>query len=98
VTADDVDARVLERRVLERRVLESRVLELLARTLATAPADPALDLVAAGLLDSLALVELMVAVEQEFQITLAPEELEIDRFRTAAALAALVQSHLEAHP
>lgn len=88
MTAENVDA----------QVLEIRVLEILARTLATAPTDPAADLLASGLLDSLALVELMVAVEQEFQITLAPEDLEVDRFRSASALAALVQSHLEAHP
>jgi D-alanine--poly(phosphoribitol) ligase subunit 2 len=70
-----------------------RLREILARTLGTAPPDPETDLVQSGLLDSLALVELLVGVEQEFAITFLPEELEIERFRSLAALAELVDSH-----
>jgi methoxymalonate biosynthesis acyl carrier protein len=70
-----------------------RLRDILARTLGTAPPDPETDLVQSGLLDSLALVELLVAVEQAFAITLSPEELEIERFRSLGALAELVDSH-----
>jgi acyl carrier protein len=51
------------------------------------------DLVETGVLDSLAFVELLVAVEEEFQIRFAPEELDIERFRSVGALVELVESH-----
>jgi D-alanine--poly(phosphoribitol) ligase subunit 2 len=55
----------------------------------TAPAADA-DLIDAGLLDSLALVELLFAIEQELGTQIPPDRLEIDRFRTLERLAALV--------
>jgi acyl carrier protein len=70
-----------------------RLRDILARTLDTDVPDPETDLVQSGLLDSLALVELLVAVEQEFSITFAPDELEIERFRSLRALGELVDSH-----
>ena len=48
------------------------------------------DLIEGGVLDSLALVELLVAIEQEFRIVVPAERLEIERFRTLARLAELV--------
>jgi acyl carrier protein len=76
-----------------REETSERLRDILARTLGTSPPDPETDLVASGALDSLALVELLVAVEQEFSIMFAPDELEIERFRSLAALAELVDSH-----
>ena len=78
---------------MTRDATAERLRDILARTLGTAPPDPETDLVQSGLLDSLALVELLVAVEQEFAITFAPDELEIERFRSLGALAQLVESH-----
>ena len=78
---------------MTREETAERLRDILARTLGTSPPDPETDLVASGALDSLALVELLVAVEQEFSITFAPDELQIDRFRSLAALAELVDSH-----
>jgi methoxymalonate biosynthesis acyl carrier protein len=69
-----------------------RLRDILARTVGTDVPDPETDLVQLGLLDSLALVELLVAVEQEFSITFAPDELEIERFRSLRALGDLVDS------
>jgi acyl carrier protein len=71
----------------------ARLRDILAGTLGSAVSDPDTDLVQSGLLDSLALVELLVAVEQEFSITFAPDELEIERFRSVRTLAELVDSH-----
>lgn len=54
---------------------------------APAPTD---DLIEAGFLDSLALVQLVFAIEQEFAIEIPPDQLEVDRFRTLERLAELV--------
>lgn len=53
-------------------------------------ASPDTDLIDAGLLDSLALVELIFQIEQRFAIDLALEELEVDNFRTLARLSASI--------
>ncbi len=70
-----------------------RLRDIVMHTLDVSPPAPETDLVETGALDSLALVELLVAVEQDFGIRFAPEELEIERFRSLAALAELVDSH-----
>jgi acyl carrier protein len=44
------------------------------------------DLIEGGLLDSLALVELIFAIEREFGVTIPLEELEIDSFRSVASI------------
>jgi acyl carrier protein len=54
---------------------------------APAPSDDLLD---GGRLDSLALVELLLAIEQEFAIEIPAELLEADRIRTLERLAELV--------
>ena len=48
------------------------------------------DLIEAGLLDSLALVELLFEIEQRFAVDLALEELDIENFRTLDRLAAVI--------
>lgn len=73
-----------------------RLRELLLRTLGSAPPAADVDLVETGAIDSLALVELLVAIEHEFGIRFASEELEIERFRSLDALTELVGSHLGA--
>lgn len=78
---------------MTRNETAERLRDILAHTLGTAPPDPETDLVESNLLDSLALVELLVAVEQEFSITFSPDELEIERFRSLKALAELVDAH-----
>jgi acyl carrier protein len=70
-----------------------RLRGIVSRTLAISPPQTDTDLVETGVLDSLALVELLVAVEEQFGIRFAPEELEIERFRSVAALVELVESH-----
>ena len=54
------------------------------------PPDPDADLLEGGVLDSLALVELLFAIEQELGIVVPAEKLEVERFRTLARLAELV--------
>jgi acyl carrier protein len=52
--------------------------------------DPEVDLVASGLLDSLALVTLLFELEQAFAIQLPLETLDVEDFRTLARIAGLV--------
>ena len=54
------------------------------------PPGPDLDLVDGGLLDSLALVELLFAIEQELGVEIPAGRLEVARFRTLASIAELV--------
>ncbi len=54
------------------------------------PPDLDADLIEGGVLDSLALVELLFAIEQELGIVVPAERLEIERFRTLARLAELL--------
>ncbi len=70
-----------------------RLRGIISRALGVPPPNTDTDLVETGVLDSLGLVELLVAVEEEFQIRFAPEELEIDRFRSVGALVELVEAH-----
>jgi acyl carrier protein len=53
------------------------------------------DLIEGGLLDSLALVELIFAIEREFGVTIPLEDLEIDSFRSVASIAGFVDGAAE---
>jgi acyl carrier protein len=48
------------------------------------------DLIEAGYIDSLALVELLFAIEREFAVTVPLDELEIDNFRSVRRISELV--------
>jgi acyl carrier protein len=67
-----------------------QVRTLFADVVGTEPPDDDADLIAAGLNDSLALVELLLALEQRIGIEIPMEMLDIERFRTIERLAALV--------
>jgi acyl carrier protein len=54
------------------------------------PPAPDDDLIAGGLIDSLALVELLLAIERRLSIEIPTELLDVERFRTLERLAALV--------
>jgi D-alanine--poly(phosphoribitol) ligase subunit 2 len=59
------------------------------------PADDT-DLVETGLLDSLALVELLFAIEQRFGVDLSLGELDIENFRSVERIAAFLTTQLPA--
>jgi acyl carrier protein len=77
-------------------VVVERVLRLFGDELSIDVASPTTDLIETGLLDSLALVELIAAIEQEFQLDVALDALEIDAFRSVESIAAFVEG-LEAN-
>jgi acyl carrier protein len=76
---------------MEREVVVERVLRLFGDELSIDVASPTTDLIETGLLDSLALVEMIAAIEQEFRVDLALDALEIDAFRSVESIAAFVE-------
>jgi acyl carrier protein len=75
---------------MEREVVVERVLRLFGDELSIDVASPTTDLIETGLLDSLALVELLAAVEIEFGIDVPLDEIELEQVRTLQRLTDLV--------
>lgn len=57
-------------------------------TLETIPFEK--DLIDSGLLDSLSLIQLMVALEEEFNIRIEPEELDFEDYRSVKSMADMI--------
>lgn len=68
-----------------------RVQRLFVEALNVQVPSPEADLIDGGLLDSLALVELLFAMEREFNVTIPLEELDIDAFRSVNSIADFVE-------
>ncbi|MGE0131184.1 MAG: phosphopantetheine-binding protein [Blastocatellales bacterium] len=51
------------------------------------------DLLAAGIIDSLALVELLLRLEQNFGVQISVDDLELDHFRSLDSIARFVAFH-----
>ena len=56
--------------------------------------DKNVDLFETGLLDSMGFIELLMALEEEFDIEIAPAEIRKDQMNTPACLAAYLESKL----
>jgi acyl carrier protein len=76
--------------VAEQAVID-RVQRLFVEALNVQVPSPEADLIDGGLLDSLALVELLFAMEREFNVTIPLEELDIDAFRSVNSIADFVE-------
>jgi D-alanine--poly(phosphoribitol) ligase subunit 2 len=76
--------------VSEAASLEGEVRRLFREVLALDVPSADTDLIESGLLDSLALVEMLFELEQRFGVELALEELDVDSFRTTGRIADLV--------
>ena len=72
-----------------------RVAAILADRLQLDPVSEEADLFAGAGLDSLGLVELLLALEEEFGIDISADDLELDRFRSIASIASFVCSKLD---
>ncbi len=70
--------------------LHDRITRLLADTMNLEVASADTDLFEAGLLDSLAFVELLVHLEREFGVTTSVDDLKVDNFDSVAHIAAFV--------
>jgi acyl carrier protein len=74
--------------------LTNLIAELIGSILLIEVPGPGVDLIDAGLIDSLALVTLITEIEAEFGIELPLDEFDIERFRSAEQIAAYVANHL----
>jgi acyl carrier protein len=70
--------------------LSPRVRAIFADTLNIDVPSDETDLIEAGYIDSLALVELLFAIEREFAVSVPLDELEIDDFRNVRSIGELV--------
>jgi acyl carrier protein len=70
--------------------LRAKVQRIFAETLNIEVPSDETDLIEAGYIDSLALVELLFALEREFSVSVPLDELEIDNFRNVQSISELV--------
>lgn len=70
--------------------LNDRIRGLLVRALNIDPASDETDLIESGVIDSLALVELLFALEQEFSVSVPFDTLDIESFRSIRTIAELI--------
>jgi acyl carrier protein len=67
---------------------------LFLETLNTEVRSDDTDLIETGLIDSLALVQLLFEIEREFNVSLPLDELEVDSFRTVRSIGAYVTAQV----
>jgi methoxymalonate biosynthesis acyl carrier protein len=72
--------------------LRERIASLFSRTLNLDVPSVESDLFDSGVLDSLAFVDLLLALEREFGVTTSLEDLELDNFRSIARIADFVEA------
>ncbi len=70
--------------------LTDRIRRLFSAKLNINVPDGETDLIGTGTLDSLALVDLLLEIESEFQVTIPFEQLDIDSFRTLSSIGRFV--------
>lgn len=70
--------------------IAERVAAVIRQRVHVEPPAPDADLFAEGVLDSLALVDLLLHLEREFAIAIAPEDVDLERFRSVAEIARFV--------
>lgn len=78
-------------RSLERSHVTDQLLRLFAVRLNLEVPSPTTDIISAGILDSLALVDLLVLLETEMEVTIEVPDLELEDFRTIDRIASLVE-------
>jgi len=71
---------------------------LFARDLRVEVPSPDTDLLATGRLDSVGMVELLVQLEKRFGVRVDLQELELDHFRSLAAITTFIVARSNGHP
>ncbi|WP_035691129.1 acyl carrier protein [Azospirillum halopraeferens] len=69
---------------------ETTLMNIFATDLNVAVPDPETDLIETGLINSVTFVELVMILEERFQVTVPLDEMELDQLRTVDRIAALV--------
>jgi acyl carrier protein len=70
--------------------VSDRVQQLFLETLNVQVPSEEADLIESGLIDSLALVELLFAIEREFSVSLPLDDLEIENFRSVTRISEVI--------
>ena len=70
--------------------VSERVQQLFLETLNVQVPSEEADLIESGLIDSLALVELLFAIEREFSVSLQRDDLEIENFRSVNRISEVI--------
>lgn len=78
--------------MLDQMTLRDRITALFAEKLNIHVPSTDTELTEAGLLDSLAFVDLLVHLEQEFGTKCSLEDLDIDNFRSVARIARFIEA------
>ena len=76
--------------MIEQHGIHQKLTELFARKLNLDVPSFETDLVGTGLLDSLALVELLAQLEETFGVPISTDDLELENFRSISSIAVFV--------
>jgi len=76
--------------MIEHHGIHQKLIELFAGRLNLEVHSVDMDLVETGLLDSLALVELLAQLEETFGVSISTDDLELENFRSIASIAFFV--------
>ncbi len=69
----------------------ARAREIFREALNVTPPAPDVDIIASGLIDSLALVTLVFELEQEFRVEVPLEALDVEDFRTIESIVGMIR-------
>lgn len=70
--------------------LRNNITSVVCRTLTLEKIEPHIDLMDSGLIDSLSMVMLMVALEDTFNVRIEPQELDVEDFRSVISITNLI--------
>jgi acyl carrier protein len=76
--------------MIEHHGVHHKLTELFAKKLNLEVSSVDTDLVETGLLDSLALIELLAQLEETFGVSVSTDDLELENFRSIASIAGFV--------
>jgi D-alanine--poly(phosphoribitol) ligase subunit 2 len=76
--------------MIDTLALQQRVTALFAEKLNLDVASAETDLIEAGLLDSLALVELLAQLEESFDVSISTDDMELENFLSITSIAMFV--------
>jgi len=70
--------------------ISEKISTIVSKALTIGQVDIDKDLFESGLLDSLSLIQLMMELEEGFEITIPPEELDVDDYRTVRTISKMI--------
>lgn len=70
--------------------VSEQVTTIVSKALTIERVDIDKDLFESGLLDSLSLIQLMLELEEGFEITITPEELDVEDYRTIRTMSKMI--------